>query len=405
MKNQSNRHGGAFLRVSSQKKPFTQPFFFGVTFIAVLVIALVMSFKGNVAAEKVVYHLPDEVPEFSLPEALDDNRDSRNLDELIVPYFDFVIEAGDHTIDVSLPIIKASYGSEFNTAVMEQLENLVSNTLYHLENDVCLYESLTYKAYLDQEILTVLLFTEYSDNQSRCQPWIYDLSKGGALINDTCELTERLMGMDYAFFLAITDCYIQHLFADTYFNYAYSVPEEEMNVEQYEFLDSYRGIVREIPRDISNAFSRWIFPAEGKVFLVFQLPIISNDWHAGFRSETRVVEIDESILKYKDMVTPEEAVLEAVLNSSVHVMGATDQSHALLTRAVFYSSPEEFISAAACVPETDHEYMVESLIRYVDDSDCSKILEICGDLTGCENLTNSESNVITEIITKINETL
>lgn len=402
MKKQSNRHGGAFLRVSSQKKPFTQPFFFGVTFIAVAIIVLVMSLKGGVVAGNVIYHLPDEVPEFSLPEALDDNRESRNLDELVVPYFDFVIEAGDHTIDVSLPIIKASYGSEFNTAVMEQLENLVSNTLYHLENDVCLYERLTYEAYLDQEILTVLLLTEYSDDQSRCQPWIYDLSKGGALINDTFEMTERLIGMDYASFLSITDRYIQNSFLDTYFEVAYSVPEAEMNNEQNEFLDSYRGIVREIPRDISNALSRWIFPADGKVFLVFQLPIISNDWYAGFLSETVVVEIDERILKYKDMVLPEEAVLEAVLNSTVHVMGATDQSHALFARTVFYSSPEVFISAAAaCVLKEDHEYMIESLIRYADAADYTKILEICADLKS-EDLSDSESDVIARIITKIN---
>lgn len=402
MKNQSNRHGGAFLRVSSQKKPFTQPFFFGVTFIAVAIIVLVMSLKDSVVAGKVIYHLPDEVPEFSLPEALDDNRDSRNLDELVVPYFDFIIEAGDHSIDISLPIIKASYGSNFNASVMEQLETVVSNTLYYLENDVCIYKSMTYEAYLDQKILTILLHTKYTDGQSRCQPWIYDLAKGGVLINDTCEMTERLMGMDYASFLSITGRYIQHLFADTYFNDAYSVPEEEMSTEQYEFLDSYRGIVREIPRDRSNVFSRWIFPADGKVFLVFQLPIISDDWYVGFLSETVVVEIDESILKYKDMVTPEEAVLDATLNSTIRIMGGTDQLQAILTRTVFYSSPDVFVSAVAGVPEMDQEYMIESLIRYTDVADYRKILEICADLKA-EDLSNSESDVIAWIITKIND--
>lgn len=405
MKNQSNRHEDAFLRTASKKKHFMRSFFLGVAFIVVAVIAFVLSLNGGSVAGKVIYHLPDEVPEFSLPEVMDDNHDSRNLDELVVPCFDFIIEAGDYSIDVSLPIIKASYGSEFNTVVKEQLESLVSNTLYHLENDICLYESLTYQVHLDQEILTVLLHTKYTDGQSRCQPWIYDLSKDEVQINDTCELTEKLMGMDYASFLSITDCYIQHLFADTYFNYAYSVPEEEMNVEQYEFLDSYKGILREIPRDISNTLSRWIFPADGKVFLVFQLPQITDDWHTGFRSEIRVVEIDESILKYKDMVTPEEAVLEAVLDSTVHTMGGSSHSHAFLTRTVFFSSPDVFISAAAHVPETDQEYMVESLIRYADETDCTKILEICEDLKARENPTNPESNVITEIITKINEAL
>lgn len=285
---------------------------------------------------------------------------------------------------------------------MDQLDNLISNTLCHLEDDVCIYKSMTYEAYLDQEILTVLLHTKYTDGQSRCQPWIFDLAKGGVLINDTCNLTKRLMGMDYAFFLSITDRYIQNLFADTYFNAAYSVPEEEMTNEQYEFLDSYRGIVREIPRDISNAFSRWIFPADGKVFLVFQLPIISNDWYVGFLSETVVVAIDENILKYKDMVTPEESAMEAVLDSTVHVMGSTDQSHALLTRTIFFSSPDVFISAAACVPEMEQEYTIESLIRYADEAECTKMLKLCEDLKADENLSNSESDMIEWIINRIN---
>lgn len=403
MKNQSNRRGGTFLRGFSQKKHLTQLFLFGGAFIAVVAIVLVMSLKSSAMAGKVIYHLPDEVPEFSLPEAKDDNRDSRNLDELVVPYFDFIIEAGDHSIDVSLPIINASYGSEFNTAVINQLENLVSNTLYYLESDICIYKSMTYEAYLDQDILTVLLNTEFSDGQSRCQPWIFDLSKGGVLINDTYELTERLIGMEYVSFLSVTDHYIQNLFAETYFNDAYPVPEEEMTNEQYEFLDSYSGIVREIPRDIPNAFSRWIFPADGKVFLVFQLPIISNDWYVGFLSKTVVVEINKSILKYKDMATPTEAVLETVLDSTVHVMGGTDWSHALLTRTVFCSSPDMFISAAACVPKTDQEYMIESLTRYADETDCTKILEICENLKVCEHLTDLESGVISQIITQVND--
>lgn len=402
MENQSNSHGGAFLRAPSQKKHFTQLFFFGGAFIVVAVIVLVMSLKGS-AADRVVYYLPDEVPRFSLPENLEDNSGSLVLEELIVPYFDFTIEAGSNSIDVSLPIITAGFGAEFNASVLDQLDTLISNIMFYLDEDICIVKNMTYEAFLDQEILTVLLYTEYTDGQSRCQPWCYDLTNGYVLIDDTCELTERLIGMDYASFLWVTDRYIQDQFAHTYFDDAYSVPEAEVSNKQREFLDAYKGIVRKIPRDISNAFSRWIFPADGKVFLVFQLPIISNDWYVGFLSETVVVEIDKSILKYKDMVTPKEAVLETVLDSTVHVMGATDQSHALLTRTVFYSSPDVFISAAACVPETDQEYMIESLIRYADETDYTKMLTICENLKAGENLTNSESDVIAWIISKIND--
>lgn len=401
MKKRIIKHGGAFIPDSCRKAYFTKFFLFGGVFFAVAVIVIVISIKGKAIADKTVYRLPDEMPTISLPETLEDNSDSRVLDKLVVPYFNFTIEAGNHSIDVSLPIIKASYGSDFNSSIKEQLETVVSNTLYHLENGVCVYESLTYESYLDQEILTVLLHTQYTDGQSRCQPWIFDLAESGALIDSTCELAERLIGMDYSSFLWVTDHYIQNLFAHAYFAEAYPIPEAEMSSEQYEFLDSYRGIVREIPRDISNAFSRWIFPADGKVFLAFQFPVISNDWYAGFRSKTVVVEVNESILKYKDMVTPEEAVLEAVLNSTVHVMGATAQSHALLTRMVFYSLPEVFISEAASVPEMDQEYMIDSLIRYAGEEESEEILDVCLYLKTQEYITNEEKKIVESICSRI----
>lgn len=398
---------GVYQRAPSRKERYFPFLIFSGIFLVITAVILFTSLKGSASIDKAVYHLPDEVPVISLPESLEDNSDSMVVEDLVLPYFNFTLVAADNTIEVSLPLITAKYGADFNIAVQKQLENLVSNTIHYLEHDICLVESMTYDAYLDQGILTILLKTSYADGQSRYDPWIYDLTQGGEQLG-SFELTERLLAekpfltMDFSSFLWVTDRYIQNLFAHTYCAEAYSVPEAEMSNEQCEFLDSYRGIVREIPRDISNAFSRWIFPADGKVFLVFQLPVISNDWYAGFISDTVVVEIDKSILKYKDMVTPEEAVLETVLNSTVHVMGATDQSHAILTRTIFYSSPDVFVSAAASVPETDLEYMIESLIRHADEAECTKMLKLCENLKADENLSNAESDVIEWIINRIN---
>lgn len=150
MKNQSNSHGGAFLRDTSQKKHFTQLFFFGEAFIVVAVIVLVMSLKGS-ATDRVVYHLPDEVPSFNLPENLEDNSGSLVLEELIVPFFDFTIEAGSNSIDVSLPIITAGFGAEFNASVLDQLDTFISNIMFYIEEDICIVKEMTYEAFLDGE--------------------------------------------------------------------------------------------------------------------------------------------------------------------------------------------------------------------------------------------------------------
>lgn len=400
MKTQTRKHGGAYLQVPSQKRRFSKFILLGGIFIAVGVIILFVFSKTEDSDDKIVYRLPDEVPVISLPDDLEDNSSSLVLEDLVLPHFDFTIEAGSNSIKVSLPLIQASFGENFNSTILSQLNSLVSNTLFYLEQDICIVESMTYDAYLDQAVSTILLHTNYTDGQSRCEPWIFDLSNGGEPL-ETWEFTERLLGIDYATFLWVTDRYIQNQFADTYFEQAYAASEDDMSYEQHDFLEDYRGIFREIPDDLGNTFSRWIFPANGKVFLAVEHPIITADWYSGFRSETRIAEIDASILRYADMITPRKAVLDAVLNSTVHVMGATDQIHAQLTRILFFESPFTFVDAISTASESDQAYAIKSLLRYADENEQAKILAACRNLKRNNYLTNSATEAIDRIISEI----
>lgn len=392
------RYGGAYLS-SSRAKKNTLMFAVGIIIVVMILVAVFSGeiMKGN---SKTTYHLPGEVPSFSLPDNLPDYSDSLDLRDLVVPHFNFIIEAGSNSIEVSLPLIRAAFGAEFNTSVLDELDALISNTIFYLEQDMCIVKSMTYEAYLDQEILTILLYTECTDGQSRCQPWIYDLSKGGVLL-ETCELTDRLLGMRYASFLWVTDRYVQSEFANTFFVQAYAIPEKEMTDEQRTFLDNYRGILREIPRDIVNMYNRWIFPADGSIYLVYSLPSISEDWYAGFCSEIRIVKVDQSILKYTDMITPTEAVYDAMYNTTVHVMGGSDQAHAQLMRVIFCDSPYAFVDAVTGESEQNQEYAISSLLRYTNDAEQLKILRICQNLKKTEYLTNQEIKVIDSISSKI----
>lgn len=347
--------------------------FLGGVFILAVVIILVVLQQGAEAESEIIYHLPDEVPDFSVPEEFKNQSNGHKLDDMVVPYYDFMLEAGDATIEVSLPIIQANYGAEFNAAVVKQLENLVSNTMFYLEREeLWVVKRLSYEAYLNQDILTVLIMTE-TDDQTRCEPWIFDLSNVERKIT-TSELVERLLGLDYATFLWITDRYIQNEFSATYQNKAYA------SDGQVDALETYREILREIPRDLSNTLNRTVFPSNNKVYLVFDLPQISDEWSAGFRTTAKMVEIDASILRYKDMVTPQEAVIEAVFNSNVHMMGGTDQAHAHLVRTIFHCEPDVFIDAVSGASEQNQVYAIESLLRYADETDLNQILAVCSGL-------------------------
>lgn len=360
--------------------------FLGCVFIVVAVIILVVLQQGVEAESETIYHLPDEVPDFSVPEELENRSNGHKLDDIVVPYYDFLLEAGDATIEVSLPIIQADYGAEFNAAVVKQLENLVSNTMFYLErNELWVVKRLSYEAYLNQDILTVLIMTE-TDDQTRCEPWIFDLSNAGREIA-TSELVERLLGLDYATFLWITDRYIQNEFSATYQNKAYTSDGQD------DALEAYRGILREIPYDLSNALNRTVFPSNSKVYLMFDLPQITDDWSVGFRATAKMVELDASILRYKDMVTPQEAVIDAVFNSTVHMMGGTDQAHAHLVRTIFHSEPVVFIDAVSGMSEQNQVYAIESLLRYADETNLNQILAVCSGL--------EESEVVNRITAEI----
>lgn len=352
--------------------------------VIVIIFAMLISEAGD-RGNQLTYHLPDEVPDVSLP-VLEDHSGSHVLDELVIPHYDFLLAAGDTAIEVSLPLIQAGYGADFNTAVVNQLENLISNITFYLEGgESWVVKRLSYESYLEKGILTVLIMTE-TDDQTKCEPWTFDLLEGGKAIT-TSELVEKLLGLDYATFLWMTDQYIQNDFSETYHNQAHVVDGQD------EAMETYRGILREIPCDLANALNRTIFPANERVYLLYDLPQISDDWYTGFRTSAKIVEIDASILRYKDLVTPQKAVQDAVFNSTVHVMGATDQAHAYLVRTSFFSEPEVFIDAVSDASEQDQVYAIESLLRYADETDLNQILAIC---SGCE-----ESAVVNRIIAEI----
>lgn len=398
MCNSRKNHGGAFLRSHSKHNALLKFILLGL----VIVMVCVLAFTQFANAEaKSIYHLPDEVPSFSLPDNLPDNFGSHSIDDLVVPHYSFQLVAGDHTTDVSLPVIKARFGNDFNIEITERLNTLIGNILFYLnQNESYIVNSVSYEAYIGQEMLTILLWTDYNGGQIRCEPWFFDLSEGKQ-ITDTWKQAEALLGMEYSTFLWVTDRYIQSSFAETYYEHVYTDPEDQMDDEQLAFLDNYRCILKEIPCDISSAFSRWVFPGDGKVYMLYELPLVCNDWYSGFRTEAKLVEIDASILRYKDMITPAAAMKEAILNNTVHVMGGTDQACALLVRRLFHSSPELFISAVAEAHELDREYAVDCLLRHVSDDELSSIQMLCSNLESSAQLTKEESEVVTQIISEI----
>lgn len=176
MCNSSKKPGGAYLH--SHRKHNTLPKFILLGLVVVMVSVLAFTQIANAEA-KSIYHLPDEGPSFSIPTNLPDNFGSHSIDDLVAPHYSFQLVAGDHTIDVSLPVIKARFGNDFNIEITDRLNTLIDNILFYLkQGESYIVNSVSYEAYLDQEMLTILLWTDYNGGQIRCEPWFFDLSEG-----------------------------------------------------------------------------------------------------------------------------------------------------------------------------------------------------------------------------------
>ena len=225
MCNSSKNHGGTFLRSHRKHNALLKFILLGL----VIVIVCVLAFTQVANAEaRPIYHLPDEVPSFSLPDNLTDNFSSHSIDDLVAPHYSFQLVAGDHSTDVSLPVIKARFGNDFNIEITERLNTLIGNILFYLEQGESYFvNSISYEAYLDQEMLTILLWTDYNGGQIRCEPWFFDLSEGKQ-ITDTWKQAEALLGMEYSTFLWVTDRYLQASFAETYYEQVYTTTDRDI---------------------------------------------------------------------------------------------------------------------------------------------------------------------------------
>lgn len=393
MKNEKSSHGGAYLGAPARH----QKIIVGILLCFVVIAAVaVFVFKGTHQEKIHTYRLPEELPNISLPTDISDFSNGKDLNDLVIPYYDFALQVGNDTVQINLPVVQAGYGKNFNTEISERLDTLIHNVLfYHERNESYIIKEMSYEAHLDQDILTILLWTSYTNGQRTCENWSFDIADSGTS-HDTWKLVEKLLGLDYSTFLWTTDCYLQSAFSEEYEEADYYAAGVEVSEEQKVFQEVYNRILQEIPRDVTNALNRSIFPSEGKIYLIYDFPLISEN---NFETETRLVELDDEIFYNTEKVTPLEAIKDVIYNSDVHVMGGTDQAHALLIRGAFFSSPELFIEAVSL--ETDKDYAIANLLRYADEEEQSSILTICENIRGKDALSNNEKLVLDLISSKI----
>lgn len=340
---------------------------------------------------KTVYELPgEEVPILAVPPVNPVIGEPEFVDDLVAVGYDFTIETDIGTFETSCPVIRADFGKEINEYIIGELNHVVNCIQYAVDNGEELpVTGLSYQAYYAQDVLTLVLLEMLEGNEQRSLVWICDLKEDRKL--NVHELPERYLGISYTEFLYATDKYIGQRYSDYHFSALQYVPDTVTVEQQHRQNQNY------IQTDPINMLGRFIFPTNEGVYLLYEMPLITEEFDHEISMQT-VTEPIDSLLPYIDLVSPQEVVRELLFDTAVSVMGADDQIHAELVRTAFREHPEAFVAAAT----EDPYYAVQRLLLYASQDEKMEFADICTRLKTL-NLSAEESDVISLILAEINE--
>ena len=349
-------------------------------FLLIVLLAGTFLIRQN---SKTVYEFPGEdLPGFTVPSVDMAIGDPDSAEDLVATGYEFAVKTSNGTFEASCPVICADFGKEINGCIIDELNNLLYCVQYAADNDEDLpATALSYQAYYEQDVLTLVLLETLQCGEQRNLVWIYDLKEGRRL--DIHELPARYLDISFTEFLWSTDKYIVQQYT------AQGEYQSEAEEQQHHRNCSF------IQTDPAN-MTRYIFPTEKGLYLLYEMPISTEGYEYKTPTQT-VIEPAEGLLTYIGLVPPREAVRELLFDTAVSVMGTDDQFHTDLVQLALKEQPGAFVSAAT----EDPEYAVKKLLLYTSHEDKLEITDICLILKEQKHWSSTEATVIDLILSSI----
>lgn len=274
--------------------------------IVVLLVGICLTLRNS----KTVYELPGEdVPKLTVHSVDPGIGEPEAADDLVVTDYEFTVRTNNGTFEASYPVIRDNFGKEINEYTIGELNYVLYCIQYAANNGEDLpVTALSYQAYYAQDIFMLVLLETLQGGEQRNLVWIYDLKEGRRL--DIHELPARYLDMSFAEFLWSTDKYIvqQYTVQGEY----QSEAEEQQHHRNCSFIQT----------DPAN-MARYIFPTEKGLYLLYEMPISTEDYEYEMPTQT-VIEPVDGLLPNIGLVPPREAVRELLFDTAVSVMGADD---------------------------------------------------------------------------------
>lgn len=329
----------------------------------------------------------------------------RTLDEWVFTNYEQTFSWRDSVgnfckISITLPALApvSDFAIEFNETIAELggyaiaeavdcQEGGYSNTLL----------SVSYEAYLNGDILSILLIHRYDADYILYDAYSFDVEDREAL--RTAELCDELLDMDYPTFILATNAIAAHYFIEQYGDYIEELQNQYVSSDSYfeteptTDVELYYELLDAIPYDTMSIASRGLFVGEnGEIMLIYNAPSL-----AGADSYPTIIPFD---VRVTDWQRPSEATAYGELFSLMdYVDGHYSEVYSTILLEAFLADSDDFVHYAALATANRQENIVSFLNYALMPEHLDEFQRECRDVLDDDDITPEEKALAEKMLT------
>lgn len=345
----------------------------------------------------------EDVPRIPAQNVLQEG-DPRTLDEWVFTNYEQTFSWRDGVgnfckISITLPALTpvSDFAIEFNEDIAELGGYAIAEAVECQEGGYSNFLlSVSYEAYLNGDILSVLLIQQYDADYVLYRAYSFDLEDREAL--STAELCEELLDMDYPSFILATNAIAAYHFTEQFGPYIEEIENQYISSDSYfetrstTDLDVYNELLAAIPYNTVNIGARDLFVGEnGEIMLIYNAPSI-----AGADSYPTVIPFD---VRVTDWQQPSKATAYGELFSLMdYVDGAYADAYSTILLEAFLADGEDFVGYAAKATANKQERLMSFLNYALTQEQLDRFRAECRDVLDDDDITPDEKALVEKML-------
>ncbi len=234
--------------------------------------------------------------------------------------------------------------------------------------------SMSYQAWLNDEILSLLVTTHFSDGTLHYLAYNFDLEDREAL--SAAEMCDEVLDMEYPIFLMATDRIVYNRFEKQYLPALPDRDDPLLKDDDLAILQLYDETLAKIGHDTTVMGGRSLLMCEdGQILLAYYAPTMDGNGYYTAYSETIIPWAPEDI-SWEKPPTEAQAYHE-LFYLTYEVDGAYAEAYAGILQDAFLADEEDFMTFAGAESETTQESILFLLTHITTDLEHQEMTDAC----------------------------